>query len=216
MCKKQTSVSHAEIISLDASLRMDGIPALDLWDLVIEVFHSPPNQSKKTEDQVRGDLSRNTTSNKHTQNQFKTPIHHDNLELSDVDQVSSNAKSSQFGAMLYTFEDNEAVIKMIIKGRSPTMRHLSRTHRVALDWLFDSINFDPKIQVEHVDTKNQLADLLTEKITRDQWHHLLCLSDMMNSSMFTCSQFSPISKPKTMQEEKFGEEERVVPKPKPR
>ena len=39
MCKKQTSVSHssteAEISSLDAGLRMDGIPALDLWDLVI-------------------------------------------------------------------------------------------------------------------------------------------------------------------------------------
>ena len=36
MCKKQTSVSHssteAEIISLDAGLRMDGIPALTLWD----------------------------------------------------------------------------------------------------------------------------------------------------------------------------------------
>ena len=43
MCKTQTSVSHssteAEIIFLDAGLRMDGIPALDLWDLVIEVFH---------------------------------------------------------------------------------------------------------------------------------------------------------------------------------
>ena len=51
ICKKQTSASHgsreAEIISLDAGLRMDGIPALDLWDLVIEVFHSSPNQSKK-------------------------------------------------------------------------------------------------------------------------------------------------------------------------
>ena len=42
------------------------------------------------------------------------------------------------------FEDNEAVIKMIIKGRSPTMRHVSRTHRVALDWLFDRINLDSK------------------------------------------------------------------------
>ena len=53
MCKKQTSVSHssseAEIISLDAGLRMDGIPALDLWDL-------------------EGNLSRNTPSNKHTHN----------------------------------------------------------------------------------------------------------------------------------------------------
>ena len=36
MCKKQTSVSHssteAGIISLDAGLRMDGFPALDLLD----------------------------------------------------------------------------------------------------------------------------------------------------------------------------------------
>ena len=51
MCKKQTSVSHssteAEIISLDAGLRMDGIPALDLWDLIVEVFHSSPHQSNK-------------------------------------------------------------------------------------------------------------------------------------------------------------------------
>ena len=49
MCKRQTSVSHsfteAEIISLDAGLRMDGIPALTLWDLVIEVFHSVPNNT---------------------------------------------------------------------------------------------------------------------------------------------------------------------------
>ena len=38
MCKRHTSVSHnsteSEIISLDAGLRLDGIPALDLWDLI--------------------------------------------------------------------------------------------------------------------------------------------------------------------------------------
>ena len=67
--------------------------------LVVEVFHSSPNQLNNTKDQT------------------------------------SNAKFSRFGAMLYIFEDNEAVIKMIIKGRSPTMRHVSRTHRVALDWI---------------------------------------------------------------------------------
>ena len=42
MCKKQTSVSHSstepQIISLDAGLRLDGIPALDLWDLIVLVF----------------------------------------------------------------------------------------------------------------------------------------------------------------------------------
>ena len=148
MCKKQTSVSHsstdAEIVPLDAGLRMDGVPAPDLWDFVIEVFHSSPNQSKKTKDQVRGDSSRSTTSNKHTKHQTKTPIRHDSLELSNVEYVSSNATSSQSGATPYIFEDNEAVIKLITKGRSPTMRHVSRTHRVARVWLFDRINLDPQ------------------------------------------------------------------------
>ena len=61
-------------------------------------------------------------------------------------------KSSQCGAMLYNFVDIEAVIKMIIKSRSPTMSHVSRTHRVALDGLFDRINLEPKIQIKYVDT----------------------------------------------------------------
>ena len=47
MCKKQSSVSHSstesEIISLDAGLRMDGLLALDLWDIVIEVLRSTNN-----------------------------------------------------------------------------------------------------------------------------------------------------------------------------
>ena len=42
MCKIQTSVSHSstesEIIYLDAGLRLDGIPALDLWDLIVSVL----------------------------------------------------------------------------------------------------------------------------------------------------------------------------------
>ena len=83
---------------------------------------------------------------------------------------------------------NEAVIKMIVKRRSPTMRHVSRTHRVALDWLFDRINLDPTIQIKYVDTKKQLAYALTkESLTRDEWNHLLRLSNIMNFSMFSCS-----------------------------
>ena len=42
MCKKQTAVSHSstesEIISLDAGLRLDGLLALELWDLIVSVF----------------------------------------------------------------------------------------------------------------------------------------------------------------------------------
>ena len=141
MCKKQTSVSHSstesEIISLDAGLRLDGIPALDLWDLIVLVLESTTHthnrtgqpEIRKDPDQVKGQQS---------QRMFK--------KLNNVDYVPSNVQFSHKEALLYGFEDNEAVIKMIIKGRSPTMRHVSRTHRVALDWLFDRINLDPKIK----------------------------------------------------------------------
>ena len=53
------------------------------------------------------------------------------------------------------------------------MRHVSRTHRVTLDWLFDRINLDSKIQSKYIDTKNQFADILIKgSFTRDEWNHL--------------------------------------------
>ena len=67
------------------------------------------------------------------------------------------------------------------------MRHVSRTHRVALDWLFDRINLDSKIQIKYIDTKNQLADILTKGIfTRDEWNHLLTLFNISHFSSTSC------------------------------
>ena len=67
------------------------------------------------------------------------------------------------------------------------MRHVSRTHRVALDWLFDRINLDPKIQINYIDTKNQLADILTKgNFTRDEWNHLLTLFNISHFSSTSC------------------------------
>ena len=108
-------------------------------------------------------------------------------DFDNVDLVPSNVHSSRQEALLYVFEDNEAVIKMITKGRSPTMRHVSRTHRVALDWLFDRINLDSKFQIKYIDTNNQVADILTKgNFTRDEWNHLLCL---FNISHFSSAEF---------------------------
>ena len=59
-----------------------------------------------------------------------------NVDLSNVDPVLSNAHLSGKESQLFIFEDSDAVIKMITKGRSPAMRHVSRTQRVALDWFF--------------------------------------------------------------------------------
>ena len=52
MCKKQTSVSHSstesEIISLDAGLRSDGIPALDFGDLIVLVLGNTTQNHDRT------------------------------------------------------------------------------------------------------------------------------------------------------------------------
>ena len=107
--------------------------------------------------------------------------------VKDIDLVPSNGQSANREALLYVFEDNEAVVKMIMKGRSPTMRHVSRTHRVALDWLFDRINLDSKIQMKYIDTKNQLADILTKgNFTGDEWDHLLTLFNISHFSSTAC------------------------------
>ena len=124
---------------------MDGILALDLWDLVIEVFHSSPNQTHKTKD-VR-ELRRNLSATPLSNMRRPIPTTNTNLDLINIDHAPSSGTHSGSNAMLYVFEDNEALIKMIIEGRGPTMRHVSRTHRVAWDWLNDKINLESKIPI---------------------------------------------------------------------
>ena len=87
MCKKQTCVSHSspesEIISLDAGLRMDAIPTLDLWDLIIDVMHSKSNQ-KQNDKQARGDPLHGKVSEKRVNLQCNTQVSQRHLELSNV------------------------------------------------------------------------------------------------------------------------------------
>ena len=75
------------------------------------------------------------------------------------------------------------------------MRHVSRTHRVALDWLLDRIILDPKNQIRYIDTKHQLADMLTKgNFTRDEWNNLLLLFNISHFSSTCCTKnFSLIS-----------------------
>ena len=58
----------------------------------------------------------------------------------DFDFVTPTAHVTSMRVSLAVFGDNEAVIKLIIKGRTPSMRHVSRTHGVDIDWSFDRIN----------------------------------------------------------------------------
>ena len=109
------------------------------------------------------------------------PINHTDVIPTSHDNIPSNTENSDSSAMVYVFEDNEAVIKMIIKGRSPTMRHVSRTHRIALDWLFDRINLDLTIHIRYIDTKHQLADIRLLKR----------ISHVMSGTIFSVVKYQP-------------------------
>ena len=73
-----------------------------------------------------------------------------------------------------------------------------------------SHNLHPKIQINYIDTKNQLADILTKgNFTRDEWNHLLCLSNISHFSSTNCSEVM------SKRTQKDSGEERVTAKSKP-
>ena len=191
MCKKQTAVSHSstesEIISLDTGLRLDGLPALELWDVIVSVLGNVSCVSDRSA-QPESDV------HKRHKSQKKLDV------TEDIDAVPSNVQSASQEAILYMFEDNKAVIKMIIKGRSPIMRHVSRTHRVALD----------SVWIKNIDTRNQLADIPTKgNFTRDEWNHLLSFFNITHLSSAACT----AAMTKRVQQE--SGEERVTAKSRP-
>ena len=55
-------------------------------------------------------------------------------------------------------------------------------------WLFNRINLNTQIQIKHIDTKNQLADILIKgNFTRDEWNHLLCSFNISHFGFTVCS-----------------------------
>ena len=90
MCKKQTSVSHSstesEIISLDTGLRLDGLPALELWDLIVSVFGSVSQISDRTGPLVNDFKKRHKS-------QKKIDV------MGNIDSVPSNVQSSRQEAL---------------------------------------------------------------------------------------------------------------------
>ena len=92
MCKKQTAVSHSstesEIISLDTGLRLDGLLALELWDLIVSVLGSVSLISDRT-----GRLVNDVK--KHHKSQGKINV------TEKIDSAPSNVQSSRQEALLY-------------------------------------------------------------------------------------------------------------------
>ena len=110
--KKQTAVSHstpeAEIIAAELGLRQEGLPALDLLDVI---------------------LDRTVT--------------------------------------IKFYEDNQATIRMLESGKNPTLRHLGRTHKVDLAWLFEAFKGE-RYDLRYCTTEEQAADIFTKHFSNPE------------------------------------------------
>ena len=96
--------------------------------------------------------------------------------LSNIDYIPNSVPALDRTAKLIVFGDNEAVLKMCVKGRVPTLRHVTRTHRVDLDWIIERLKTDSGISMKYVKTSEQLADMLTKaSFVAPLWKSLLKL-----------------------------------------
>ena len=80
-------------------------------------------------------------------------------------------------------EDNQAVIKIVSKMRSLALRHLPRTHRIDVNWLFEVCQH-PEVRMVYCNTKQQVADLMTKAMTSPPlWSALVELAQIRSGSL---------------------------------
>ena len=140
--KKQTTVSHRraepEIISVDASLRMQDIATLQRWDCSCQKHF----RFQMTRETIRA--------------QMASVIHYliplIACHLMWLATFQATFQGVHFQPDL-TFEDSEADIRMIIKrAADQNLRHVSRTQRVDLDQPFKRISLGSSMSMRYVGT----------------------------------------------------------------
>ena len=164
-CKKQTCVSHSstesEIVAAEQGIRTEGLQALAFWELVTELLGTDPTQKVEKPLAVPTKLEMNPYS-----------------ESFNPAKYFAYTRKPEQKTRLIIAEDNEAVIKLVKKARSMALRHLPRTHRIDLHWLFEVCSH-PRVEMRYVNTKQQAADLMTKSLNNTEvWHHLLELAQI--------------------------------------
>ena len=127
---------------LDVGLHIDGLSVLELWHIVIEVLrttkdnihlgHTSCGKLEQTQPDHTSSGKLEYVQHSSTICDSRTKIQRVNrrqgtCQLNEVDYVPTNTRSSEGESLLYIFEDNETVIKMIMTGRSLRMRHVENS-----------------------------------------------------------------------------------------
>ena len=200
LCKKQTSVSHssteAELISLDAGLRMDGLTALVLWEFGYRSISLFSNSIKEYQRSTTRCVIPHQTSTSKTKLKTQPST---TIILSWVMLIMFRRTWS----LLYLVRCSTFLRTMklwfikIIKGPSPQWDMYPEPTELLWIGCLTGLILIPKFRF---DTKHQLADILIKgNFTRDEWNDLLRLLNISHFSSTCCAQNSSmISCTKTM------------------
>ena len=204
ICKTQGAVSHssteAELIAMDAGMRLEALPALMLWETILDVMNPVPQETTAAANPTAVASKTRLARGNSMQTDFSHAENDELITLADyktllnVDWVPPSLPPPSGRGRLLICEDNNAVIAMCINGRSPNMRHVPRTHRVNLDWLFERLLQDPSINIAWVSTKHQLADIFTKGSFSEQtWKELSMLVQIAPTSYIAVSSQATIA-----------------------
>ena len=94
--------------------------------------------------------------------------------FANIDYVPPSLPDISNRISMIIMEDNDAVIKMTIKVRAPTMRHMQRTHRIDVDSFFENIHEMQGLMIKYISTKLQIADIFTKGSFSVQTWNLSC------------------------------------------
>ena len=141
LCKKQrgtsSSTTESEIVALYHVMKTDGAPLMDLWEVIAEIFvplsggRRSSLVAKKSSETRQLTPSVDSDSDNSESMSLQSQIEHSDSEC----EQPLRARASILPP--FVLEDNDATIKIIKKGRSLQLRHVNRTQRVPLSWLFD-------------------------------------------------------------------------------
>ena len=156
---QETNFSFAQfnrITNMDARLMLDGIPALDFLG----------SNRRSSWKRLKRNKARFRPVYEQTSSSFATSHNSKTKTIKRNDQW--------FGQCWFLFPQTSTLLirklcctclwretkqwsRWSLNRRSPTTRHVSKTHRVALDWLFDRINVDQwsKLKIQTPETNSQ-------------------------------------------------------------
>ena len=114
---------------------------------------------------------------------------------------------------LQLMEDNTATLQIMLSGKSPNLRHVSRTHGVNLLWVHERVSGrtgpDAAITADYCKTHEMAADIFTKEFRLlPQWQHALSLIGIRPKG--TSTDWGRLAEPIKKKNPKLGKEGNAV------